>query len=826
MRRFLFLSGVAAVAMSPFAISSASAQETAEDQAARENPNTIIVTARKQEETLLDIPLAVTALTDEFIEDADIQNTVDVARFTPGLTLEGFNSIPGRYDSVPFVRGVVFDSTDALRQTVSLFVDGMFVSGGNQMISLDNLQRVEVIKGPQSAQFGRSTFAGAINYITKDPSRDFEGSISGLIATRDEYEIKGSLEGPIAGDVLRARVSARYNFNGGHHLNLANPVQPGQELGEESTFNLSAQLLFEPSPMWRTKINAMYTEIDDGPAAAFAFPIIDVDGPLPAGAPAGAPRFADQFGPNNTGELFPFGRVPDLPASLQGLNTDDARFDAFIAGIDAQGANLFKRPDRFGTLRDGFRINSTTEIDFDDDFGARVSLGYAEETAFSLQDFDSQPADVLLLYAGRHFEDFQAEASIFGSLMDDRLNFSIGANYYGLDYETNGAFSAFGQSSAFGNLGEVDFSFVDTTGIFGLLSFDLTDSLTISAEGRYQWDKIDETVTGDPTTSVVGSPTTFKNFLPRVIVEYSPTPDVLLYASYSEGNLPGGFNSGVAALTPEQLEEARQQFAGISTSYGEETLKNYEVGLKIADLFDGRGNLAFSAYYMERVGQVTSAVVVLTNPGFFDLDNDGNPDPGSDPNPIVTQTFRVNEAASEIKGLELEANFYPTSELSMRATLAYTNAEISDFPPTGDSGDYEDVFLSDEGFIGRKAERYPDWQATFSSTYETPVGDFLGPDTSWYARGDLTYSSEYFLSTPNLGTIEPTTIVDVRSGLRSEDMSFELFVTNLFGDDSPTTGNNYNDYVTYGLFAGFRQDGVQIGLRDKRQFGARLSYSF
>lgn len=239
------------------------------------------MTARKQEETLLEVPLAVTALTEDFIEETGIQNIVDVARFTPGLVLKSFNSIPGRYDSAPFVRGVVFDSSDALRQNVSLFVDGIFVSGGNQMVSLDNLQRVEVIKGPQSAQFGRTTFAGAINYITKDPSRDFDGSISAMAATRDEYEIKGSLEGPVAGDTLRARITARYNLHGGHYLNLANPKQKNQELGEESTFILSGQLLFEPSPMWRTKINAMYTEIDEGPSAAFTFPTIDVDGSFP-----------------------------------------------------------------------------------------------------------------------------------------------------------------------------------------------------------------------------------------------------------------------------------------------------------------------------------------------------------------------------------------------------------------------------------------------------------------------------------------------------------------------------------------------------------------
>lgn len=748
----------------------------------------IIVTARKIEESILDIPLSVTAVTAEEIEGAGLDNLVDLAAYTPGFQLESFNSVPGRYDSTPFIRGVVFDSTDALRQTVSVFVDGVYVSGGNQSIDFQDVARVEVIKGPQSAQFGRSTFAGAVNYITADPAAEFGGNASVLVATRDEYEMRGSLEGPLLGESVTARISGRYNFDGGHYRNT---LDTSQELGEEETWSVSGMVMFAPNDAFKSKVRAFYTQMDDGPSIT---PLLDSSfnsGPF---VPGGETIFA--------------GVLPEFPESAIGFNTTDADFEAFITDAESRGVNFIITPDQFGLDREAFRLSWDGQYDFSNGMAFNFIAGYSQEQVTSLVDTDSSPDRTYTLYAGRDFQDLQAEARLSGTAFSDDLFWSAGVNFYKLDYATNGAFGlqAFGQSSSFGNLGEITEEDVETFGVFGKLDWQASDLIGLSLEGRYQEDSIDQGPQANDT---------FKNFLPRATLNLTPNNDTLLYATYSEGNLPGGFNSNFFDLNPDQVTALQTQFAGLSSSYLEETLRNYEIGWK--QDFGGKMNLQLALYRMERKDQVTRAIAQLPNPDF-----------PADPTapPIVTETFNVNAAATTIEGIELETNWYPTDELSMRATIAYTNAEISDFPASGDSGDFEDVFLSDDGFIGTKAERYPPLQLTLSATYEKPIGNFAGLDSSWFTRGDFLYSEGYFLSTPNLGKTPEVSDVRLRTGLRNDRFSIEAFVTNLLEETAPTAGNNYIDLSNQTPLFSFGVESVVYALRDKRQFGVRASMNF
>jgi len=215
----------------------------------------IIVTARKQAQSLQDVPLSITALSDVEIEAAGLDNIIDLAKVAPGLFIEPINGVNARVQTQPRFRGIVFDANSPLQRTATVFVDGVLTSGGLQSLGFNEVERVEVIKGPQSALFGRNTFSGAINYITRDPGEEFSGEVSALAATRDEYRVNGSLEGGILGDTLTGRVSGGYNFNGGHFDNAA---APGQELGEETDFNINATLLYKPTDNFRAKIRGGY----------------------------------------------------------------------------------------------------------------------------------------------------------------------------------------------------------------------------------------------------------------------------------------------------------------------------------------------------------------------------------------------------------------------------------------------------------------------------------------------------------------------------------------------------------------------------------------
>ena len=137
----------------------------------------ITVTARKKEESIFDTPLAITAVDAAEIQAAGFKNILDVQKTAPGLFIESMNNENGRVVVMPRFRGVTFDATSPLQRTSSVFVDGLIVTSGLHSLPITQVERVEIIKGPQSALFGRNTYSGAINIVTAKPGDEFKGSI-------------------------------------------------------------------------------------------------------------------------------------------------------------------------------------------------------------------------------------------------------------------------------------------------------------------------------------------------------------------------------------------------------------------------------------------------------------------------------------------------------------------------------------------------------------------------------------------------------------------------------------------------------------------------
>jgi iron complex outermembrane recepter protein len=176
----------------------------------------VIVTSRKQEESILDVPLAITAFTAEQIEAAGINSLGDIANFTPGLT---FSNLLGEFLPTPVIRGVA--PTDVFGENnAAVFVDGIFIAGreGLNFSQLD-VERIEVIKGPQSAIYGRSSFSGAINVITARPTDEFVGKAEVTVGNDDHYKAMGSISGPIIEGKLGVRLAAIYDTFGGSYNN-------------------------------------------------------------------------------------------------------------------------------------------------------------------------------------------------------------------------------------------------------------------------------------------------------------------------------------------------------------------------------------------------------------------------------------------------------------------------------------------------------------------------------------------------------------------------------------------------------------------------------
>ncbi|MFZ4748558.1 MAG: TonB-dependent receptor plug domain-containing protein, partial [Sphingomonas sp.] len=238
-----------------------SSAETAND------PAEIIVTARKKSETLLTAPVAISAFTDIAIKEAGFANLTDISLQAPGFQFnQQGGQEPGRYNTQLRFRGMNTSQFSPSFATGALFVDGVYVLNGGTSLSLLDLDRVEVIKGPQSAQFGRNTFGGAVNFITHRPSlTDMKVQLDVLGSTRERFDIQAQLEGPLIRDVLSASISGRFYSKRGEYT-----TTDGGRLGNEQTKAVTGVLNLEPSSNFSARFRGTYSEDRDGaPAGGF-----------------------------------------------------------------------------------------------------------------------------------------------------------------------------------------------------------------------------------------------------------------------------------------------------------------------------------------------------------------------------------------------------------------------------------------------------------------------------------------------------------------------------------------------------------------------------
>ncbi|MCB1624406.1 MAG: TonB-dependent receptor plug domain-containing protein, partial [Pseudomonadales bacterium] len=250
----------------------------------------VVVTARKRVESIQDAPLTIQAFTNTQIEERGVQSISDLAKFAPGLT---FNAGSSRAASDFSIRGMTQISAvgDNRRDLVTVFIDGVPYIGNPSGIGSDDLARVEVIKGPQSALFGKATFGGAISLITTTPGNELKGRVSATAGTYGDYRLSGAIEGPLVENRLSGRLVVDGRQFDGFYRNAF-----GGRLGETDERYVAGTLNFTPTD--DISIRLRYSKRDDeyGPAATTLIARSDEHncGPFPgfqtrplAGLPAG-----------------------------------------------------------------------------------------------------------------------------------------------------------------------------------------------------------------------------------------------------------------------------------------------------------------------------------------------------------------------------------------------------------------------------------------------------------------------------------------------------------------------------------------------------------
>lgn len=700
----------------------------------------ITVTARKVGESLIEVPVAITALTASAIEDRGIRGFAELNDFVPGLRYE--NQSANRNDRsfhTITMRGM-YPGDSPNRQAVMAFVDGVAIPGAS-IPGLASVERVEVVNGPQSAYFGRSTFAGAINFITKQPGNEFHALADISYASYQTFDGTASVEGPIVNDKLSARVTGRYYKTEGGFNNFGYSGKLGERETLAGTFN------FVATPSDSFKLRGMFTawKDSDGPSAQATLNEQDYNC-----NPGGNGRAIG-------GRVYVCGGIANAPENRMSQNIAPP----IAPGLIGDGRPVLPNDfiDQLGLERREWISNLIADYTFANDYNLSANFGKSGLRWGVLTDTYNRPPDGTGYYSSVYLpydiSNTSGEAR-FASPQTDRFHFLVGSNIYheSIFFENRNA----RPPGAFANNAQPTAYLADTVGVFGSASYEIVDRLTLNAEGRYQWDKIHhvQRIAGGAEAQQ-----TFKSFSPRVILNYKLTDTADVYTSFARGTRPGTFNLNFVALTPFQQQQI-SSVVPVPLAIGEEKLNTYEAGLK-GDFMDRRLRFLGAVYYGEWRGRQINQNLAY------------QPTPTSTTTSTITLTLANGK--TDLWGAELQSTFKATDHLTLEGTLNYAGTKILYTQCA------ECVAINGNiNPVGNRMERYPAWSGTFSATYEFELS------SAWTTtiRADYVYVGRQYAEATNLTWIVPANRVNGRIGFSSGAYTVELFGKNIFKNKTPS----------------------------------------
>ena len=820
-----------ALAATSFASGAALAQEAPQASVDDSEQGVITVTARRKSEDILKTPISISALTAEDIAAKGTTTIQDIAQAVPGLNVQSVATQGQRADrSFTSIQLRGFVPSTSAAQTTSIFIDGAPVSVATATQALTNPERVEIIKGPQSALFGRQTFAGALNIVTKKPSDELTGSVMLSAGTRANYDIQAEFSAPIIKDVLSFRASVR---GMGKHGSYRNHFIPNQTLGDQSTKTASLAIEFTPTSNLTIKAFGLATELSDGPAATALIAAKD--------SPAGQNLVLGQSNCNVTsanGISYPFfcGVAPGLSPLAPSANT--ANTAAIVTYLNLKNGDRIGAAGTVGRLLDpsegvkgyglvnhfrhyhvsidwelgdsGVTLSSLTAInrevkselaDLDNYYSVSVvgTPTLAGTPQFPLEGFYNFP--FMIEAKSRDFsQELRASFENGGP-----LHASFGGSYLFQRNQSNSG-SPYLNSLTFGGPAESK-----TLGIFGSIGYDFSDKFTLSADARYQIDKvsafagqggINNALTKIPELGLIVQ-NTYKNFLPRVIAQFNFADRNMAYASYSKGVNPGQFNV-LFVTSAEPLVRERAIALGYGVVVDPEKITNYEIGVK------GRAGILrydAAAFLAMWDNQIQSQQINFPSDG-------RGPSAAGAP---IGFSAAVNSGKVKVTGLEasLSADIAPGLVLDVAGAYVKTFIITASNVPVAS-------FYNITNFRGKENPFVSKYSANVALAYTAPLSD----DVDAFGRVDFTYKSGGWADISNTVRAPDLTQVNLRAGVRNKSLSFEVYATNLFNNAA-----FYSVGPAAALING--QTGVSptysalIGQpRDLRTIGVRAGFNF
>jgi len=756
----------------------------------------ITVTARRREESLTDVPLAITAFSDESLEKLNIKDTVGFAVYSPGLQFTDVTA--GRQDRGAGRQFII----RGLSGGGQLFLDGAPVAGGEVAVGLD-IARVEVLRGPQNVYFGRSTFTGAVNFVTKDIPEEWSGVAQIDLATEATQDYEVSVAGPVFGEKLGLRLTGRFADKNGQWRNAFNPQD---RFGDRRTTSVSATIESDLSDDFTAKLYANRYNHDDGQSAS----VLAV-GAEPINGIGLNCRTLSTPGPNN----YWCGNLPKGGEQESWINTDwtQAMRDHFYRPQPPSDQELTAGkdwPEHFGFVRRALASHMLLDYTLPNDWSLSTITAYHYDRNSTIN--DNLATNIATITPSRvrqrlftfrivaHGSDFSQEVRLT-SAQDTRLRWTFGGNYVkaknaSLTLQATRA-AAVTSPTVFA-VGRITRNSDTTKGVFGGAYYDITDPLSLSVEARYQ---SDNRVAIGNTVARVRSEATFKSFSPRVSLDWEISEDATAYVSYAGGVRPGGFNAALVGASQFVLDQIVAQTGLSDSSYDEEELEVYELGLKGA-AFDNRVRGAIVGYWGTLSKQQLTA-----RAAYFD-------------DALVTRTFTLtaNLGETRIKGLEVEGAFAVNDVFTLSATGAYTSSTVKEYICIAC-----ERFVSNNNVAGNSVPGAPKW----SGTLAVDATDRLNDNWDWFARADYIYRGAMFIDIINVAKTGQIHIANFRAGVTNDNWKLEGYVTNAFNNRTLTAAFQVNDNARFDAenptLAGITFKG---GLPELRKWGVRARLVF
>ena len=660
----------------------------------------ITVTARRREESALDVPISLTTLSGQALGDVGAQDITYLKQVVPNTTLEVSRGTSNTLTA--FIRGVgQQDPVAGFEAGVGIYIDDVYLNRPQgAVLDIYDVERIEVLRGPQGTLYGRNTIGGAVKYVTRRLGQEPAVRIRGNLGSFSQRDLIVSGETPIGDTAAIGAAIATLNRDG-----FGSNLTTGKENYDKDVLAARASVEWSPADSAFIRLAGDYFKDDSSPVGGHR---------LIPGLFSGAPVL---------------GNVYDSRGGQTGKNFTEAWGVSLLAEFNINPNWQFKS---ITAYRENENIQ---QIDFD-------ALPAIDLDVATIYDSDQFSQEFQLNYTSERIAGvagfYYLEANAFGPF-DVRL------------FETGNLIGAPGLNAF--TKGDVD---TDTWSLFADVSFDLAGwfnmetDLELSLGGRYTSDKRSSTVLrqtmlgaseffgGDPiilaTTSDFDGSETFTQFTPRASLAWKPTPDQNLYVSYSQGFKGGGFDPrGLTTLAPgRDGNPPTEQDVFEFMRFGPETVDSYEVGLKSRWL-DGRVNTSLAFFYSDYTD--------IQVPGSIGADTTGDG---------IADTFAgvtTNAGAATVKGVEFEMNailgqslIAAGDTLSLATAVGYIDAGYDEFitavanPATGETA-LEDV--ADQRVI----QNTPKWTSHANLRYNFPV-QWFGQDGDVSIIGAWSYRSK------------------------------------------------------------------------------------